>query len=98
MIPVIYDGVLQVEHHPGRSGIEHLDAEFGIVGWTSHLVTLILAPVRQLNAPVLVRRRGRQMVRLAPSMCRLQSPDPLPGEFLLATREHPMQRKKEFPE
>ena len=44
--------VLEVEHHPGRAGVEHLDHQLGVVGGPGHLVALVGAPGGQLDAPV----------------------------------------------
>ena len=47
-------GVFEVEHDAGCAGVEHLDDELGVVGGAGHLVALVLAPVREVDAPAAV--------------------------------------------
>ena len=56
VIPRVGHRVFEIEHHAGRAGVEHLDDELGVVGGSGHLIALICAPRRQLDAPV--GRRG----------------------------------------
>src|SRR5438552_15388319 len=55
MVPLIRGGILEVEHHAGRAGIQHLDDQFRVIGWPGHLIALIRAPYRYFNTPILAR-------------------------------------------
>ncbi len=52
VVPHVGHRILEIEHHAGRSGVEHLDDQLGIVCRPGHLIALIGAPFRQCNAPI----------------------------------------------
>ena len=49
--PGIGDGIFQIEHDAWSARVQHLHDEFGVIGRAGHLIALILAPFRQLDAP-----------------------------------------------
>src|SRR5581483_1023227 len=51
VVPEVCDGVFEIEHDAGGSGVEHLHHQFGIVGRAGHLVSLILAPLEDSYIP-----------------------------------------------
>ena len=51
MLPFVDHGIFQVKHHAGRARVQHFHHQVGIVGWTGHLVALVLAPFRQFDSP-----------------------------------------------
>ena len=62
--PLIGHRIFEIEHHARRTGVEHLDDQFGVVGGPGHLIALVSAPSRQRDLPIRRRRlRGREIVR-----------------------------------
>src|SRR5262250_3373075 len=59
VIPLVHRRVFQVEHHARRARIEHLYNQFRVVGRPGHLVTLVLAPLGQLDSPPIAYRLAR---------------------------------------
>src|SRR5258707_1258144 len=51
VLPGVGVGILQVQHHARRAGVEHFHDELGIVRRAGHLVTLVGAPFGQLHFP-----------------------------------------------
>ena len=64
MVPDVRHRVFEVQHHSGRAGIQHFYHQLGVVCRAGHLVALVLAPLRQRDAPFAGRRfRRRKMIR-----------------------------------
>ncbi len=51
VFPHVRSRIFQVQHYAGRAGIEHLHHEFCVIRRPSHLIPLVRAPRRQLDAP-----------------------------------------------
>ncbi len=61
--PGVGRGVFQIEHDAGSAGIQHFHDKIGVIRGAGHLVPLIRAPGRKLNAPgICGRYRGRQVI------------------------------------
>ena len=92
-------GVFEIEHHAGSAGIQHLHHEFGVIGRTGHLVALIRAPRRQLDAPGICRgHRRRQVVRKLAGVRFNQGAIAAGNESTLARGERSMEWHEEFNE
>ena len=88
MRPLVDAGIFQIEHHAGRARVQHLDAQFAVVGGPGHLVALVVAPLRQRDPPAVAHRVGREVVPGLVALKRsLQHLDPLQRQFLLARSE-----------
>ena len=97
MRPLVDAGIFQVEHHSGRARVQHLHAEFAIIGGPRHLVALVLAPVGQRDPPAIAHRVGREVMRGLFAFERsLQHFDPLLRKLLLPRSEPPVQREKKI--
>ena len=95
--PAVRHRVLEVEHHAGGARVQHLDHQLGVVGRTRHLIALVEAPARQLDAPVsLGGRRGRQVIGELAGVRGRQDLETTSRQRLLARRECEMQRLVEI--
>ena len=69
VFPGVGSGVFQIEHDAGRAGIQHLHNKIGVVCRSRHLVPLIRAPRRKLNAPgIRGGHRRRQVIGELPGV------------------------------
>jgi hypothetical protein len=97
MVPLVNARVFEVEHHTRRARVEHLHTEFAIVRGSSHLITLVLAPLRQRYAPSVANRVGREVMRgLFAFQRTLQDLGALLGKLLLPRRKSAVQGKEEI--
>ena len=97
--PGVGGGVFQVQHHAGRSRVQHLDHQLGVVSRAGHLVALVTAPLGQLNAPVAARGLRRLKVcGQATLVGFLQHANAPLHQRLLARGECAVQRQQELEE
>ncbi len=97
--PAVRHRVLEVEHDPGGPGVEHLDHQLGVVGRAGHLVALVAAPGRQLDAPrVAGRGRGWEVIGQGPAMGRGQHRHAARRQGVAARGEPGVQRQVELHE
>ena len=99
MLPSVGVGVLEIEHHAGRAGVQHLDDEVGVVGGAGHLIALVGAPFGQLDSPgVHGGDRLRQVAWELAGVRFDQRGFAASDQIALAGRERGVQRREKFEE
>ena len=97
MLPLVDRRVFQVEHYSRRTRVEHFHYEVGIVRRPCHLVSLVLAPLRQLNSPaVSYRFSGIKMRRFVVIVRLRQNSLSILNQLLLPRSKAFMQRSEKF--
>src|SRR5439155_6422080 len=97
MLPLVDRRVFQVKHHSRRARVEHFHYEVGIVRRPCHLVSLVLAPLRQLNSPaVSYRFSGIKMRRFVVIVRLRQNALSIFNQLLLPRSKTFMQRSEKF--
>src|SRR5439155_22205375 len=97
MLPLVDRRVFQVEHYSRRTRVEHFHYEVGIVRRPCHLVSLVLAPLRQLNSPAVPYCfSGIEVCRLVVVMRLRQNPLSIFNQLLLPRSKTFVQRGEKF--
>ena len=97
MLPLVDRRVFQVKHHSRRARVEHFHYEVSVICWPCHLISLILAPLWQLNSPaVSYRFSGIEVCRFIVVMRLRQNPLSIFNQLLLPRSKTFVQRGEKF--